>query len=101
MRHGWVKLARTKHTGPNCALWCLQVRQGAGYLYVHQGCCEHLLELTDVRSAHDSDPLLINHFPQVLGQVLLYALLFIVFSAKAMHGGLLHACNTKSVTGIL
>lgn len=48
----------------------LQVGQGAGYVYVHQGCCEHLLELTDVRRAHDADPLLINHYPQVLDQVL-------------------------------
>ncbi|KAA6427035.1 MAG: hypothetical protein FRX49_02792 [Trebouxia sp. A1-2] len=46
----------------------LRVGQGAGYVYVHQGCCEHLLELTDVRRAHDADPLLINHYPQVLDQ---------------------------------
>jgi len=48
----------------------VQVGQGAGYVYVHQGCCEHLLELTDVRRAHDADPLLINHYPVVLDQVL-------------------------------
>lgn len=48
----------------------MQVGQGGGYVYVHQGCCEHLLELTDVRRAHDADPLRINHYPQVLDQVL-------------------------------
>ncbi len=48
----------------------MQVGQGAGYVYVHQGCCEHLLELTDVRRAHDADPLLVNHYPVVLDQVL-------------------------------
>ncbi|DBB13694.1 TPA: hypothetical protein ACH3X3_000712 [Trebouxia sp. C0006] len=46
----------------------LRVGQGAGYVYVHQGCCEHLLELTDVRRAHDADPLLINYYPVVLDQ---------------------------------
>ncbi len=39
-------------------------------MYVHQGCCEHLLELTDVRRAHDADPLLSNHYPVVLDQVM-------------------------------
>lgn len=33
----------------------LQVGQGAGYVYMHQGCCEHLVELSDVRSIHHAE----------------------------------------------
>ena len=36
-------------------LYCIQVGQGAGYVYMHQGCCEHLVELSDVRSIHHAE----------------------------------------------
>ena len=36
-------------------LLCMQVGQGAGYVYMHQGCCEHLVELLDVRSIHHAE----------------------------------------------
>lgn len=48
---------------------CIQVGQGAGYMYMHQGCCEHLLELKDVRSIQTTDPKLASAFPFTLAQV--------------------------------
>lgn len=48
---------------------CIQVGQGAGYMYMHQGCCEHLLELKDVRSIQATDPTLASAFPFMLSQV--------------------------------
>lgn len=33
----------------------MQVGQGAGYVYMHQGCCEHLVELSDVRCIHHAE----------------------------------------------
>ena len=47
----------------------MQVGQGAGYVYMHQGCCEHLLELRDVRTVQKADPKLASVFPVTLFQV--------------------------------
>lgn len=50
---------------------CLQVGQGAGYVYMHQGCCEHLMELADVHRPHDSDPADTRQYPRILKEVCL------------------------------
>ena len=47
----------------------MQIGQGAGYVYMHQGCCEHLLELKDVRTVQAADPNLASAFPVFLFQV--------------------------------
>ena len=49
----------------------MQVGQGAGYVYMHQGCCEHLVELSDVRSVHHAELLQTQptHYPLVLKEV--------------------------------
>ena len=40
-----------------------QVGEGAGYVYTHQGCCEHLVELKDIRAVQTADPALPSAFP--------------------------------------
>ena len=49
----------------------MQVGQGAGYVYMHQGCCEHLVELSDVRSIHHAELLQAQSisYPFVLKEV--------------------------------
>lgn len=43
-------------------LW-LRLGFGAGYVYLHQGCCEHLLSFTDVRLVHPDDRQLQSQYP--------------------------------------
>lgn len=43
-------------------LW-LRLGFGAGYVYLHQGCCEHLLSFTDVRVLHPDDRQLLLQYP--------------------------------------
>lgn len=52
-------------------MYCIQVGQGAGYVYMHQGCCEHLVELSDVRSIHHAELLQSQptSYPLVLKEV--------------------------------
>ena len=47
----------------------VQVGQGAGYVYMHQGCCEHLIELADVCCAHDANPADTRQYPCIIKQV--------------------------------
>ena len=49
----------------------IQVGQGAGYVYMHQGCCEHLIELSDVRAIHHAELLQTQPtvYPLVLKEV--------------------------------
>lgn len=54
-----------------------QVGQGAGYMYMHQGCCEHLLELKDVRSVQLADTKLAAAFPCTMFQVCMHFVLML------------------------
>ncbi|MEW5310800.1 MAG: hypothetical protein WDW38_002561 [Sanguina aurantia] len=36
------------------------------YSYCHQGCCEHVLEVRDVRQIHDADPQSRSSYPMQL-----------------------------------
>ena len=46
------------------------LRIGAtGYVYCHQGCCEHALYIKDVRRIHSDDPQLASAYPVQTFQV--------------------------------
>lgn len=48
-------------------LW-LRIGAAAGYVYCHQGCCEHLLAVTDVRMLHPDDPQHASAYPELVYQ---------------------------------
>lgn len=63
----------------------MQVGQGAGYVYMHQGCCEHLLELRDVRTVQKADPKPASMFPVTLFQAGLHSAMIIVHRQSKYH----------------
>ena len=52
----------------------LRAGPGARNLYCHQGCCEHLLVVKDVRRLHPDDPQHLAAYPFLLERVSLYPL---------------------------
>lgn len=62
----------------------VQIGQGAGYVYMHQGCCEHLLELKDVRTVQAADPKLASAFPVILFQVSLPTIVRMVMLSQIL-----------------
>ena len=50
--------------------WCaLQVGPAAGYVYCHQACCQHVLEVRDVRQLHREDPQKKSDWPHTIFKV--------------------------------
>eukprot|EP00873_Tetraselmis_striata_P016577 jgi/Tetstr1/436841/TSEL_025618.t1 len=48
-------------------LW-LRVGSGAGYIYCHQGCCQHAIAVADVRRVHATDPQRRDQYPFLVFQ---------------------------------
>ena len=42
---------------------------GTGYIYCHQGCCEHALYIRDIRKIHPDDPQQASAYPVQTFQV--------------------------------
>lgn len=80
----------------------MQVGQGAGYVYMHQGCCEHLVELSDVRCIHHAELLQSQptFYPLVLKEVRLLnnAIVALVCGQILVHCG---SCCGQSVCCLL
>lgn len=78
----------------------MQVGQGAGYVYMHQGCCEHLVELSDVRSIHHAELLQSQpiSYPFVLKEVRLAMLVYVICN---MESGMQHCYCESSVGNLL
>lgn len=47
----------------------LRIGPAARNVYCHQGCCEHLLVIKDVRRAHPSDPPQLDAYPHTIHEV--------------------------------
>lgn len=47
----------------------LKVGPAAGYVFCHQGCCEHLLVVKDVRQIHADDPQDLAAYPVCIREV--------------------------------
>jgi hypothetical protein len=51
-------------------LKALRMGSATGYVYCHQGCCEHALYFRDLRRIHPDDPQDASQYPVLLYQVL-------------------------------
>ena len=47
----------------------LRIGPAAKNVFCHQGCCEHLLVVKDVRSRHPDDPSHLNSYPYLIQEV--------------------------------
>ena len=60
---------------------------------MHQGCCEHLLELKDVRAVQAADSKLVSAFPVILFQVCLPVSVHMVMLSQLLFVHSLHSVH--------